>query len=162
MAQSVKVTDPKAWYVRNLFSKVPTQYDALLRLLTFGQDRHWRRFVVEKTRPRQNGLALDVATGTGLLAAELVQATGGNGLVVGVDLTLSMLQTARARLNSRGLASKTDWVLARAENLPFRENCFTSATIGLALRNVSDARKTIGEMARTTISGGAVISLDFT
>jgi len=156
------VTDPKAWYVRNLFSKVPTEYDALLGLLTFGQDKHWRRFVVEKTRPKRNGLALDVATGTGLLAAELVHAAESNGRVVGVDLTLSMLQTARARLNSRGFGSQTDWVLARAENLPFRDNCFTSATIGLALRNVSDARKTLGEMARTTNPGGAVISLDFT
>jgi demethylmenaquinone methyltransferase / 2-methoxy-6-polyprenyl-1,4-benzoquinol methylase len=156
------VTDPKAWYVRNLFSRVPTEYDALLGLLTFGQDRHWRRFVVEKTRSKRNGLALDVATGTGLLAAELVQVAESNGLVVGVDLTLSMLQTARARLKSRGFASQTDWVLARAENLPFRDSCFTSSTIGLALRNVSDARKTLGEMVRTTNPGGAVISLDFT
>jgi len=156
------VTDPKAWYVRNLFSKVPLEYDALLTLLTFGQDRHWRDFVVKRSNPRTEGMVLDVATGTGLLAADLAGAIGEGGLVVGVDLTLSMLQTARARLRARGLGPKTDWVLARAENLPFTDDSFDSATISLALRNVTDAKKTLREMARTTAPGGAVISLDFT
>src|SRR5690348_9285411 len=61
------VTDPKAHYVRSLFSKVPYEYDILLALLTFAQDRRWRALVVAYSRPR--GYALDVATGTGLLAA---------------------------------------------------------------------------------------------
>jgi demethylmenaquinone methyltransferase / 2-methoxy-6-polyprenyl-1,4-benzoquinol methylase len=156
------VPDPKAWYVRSLFSKVPTEYDALLTLLTFGQDKRWRAFVVEKASSGSDGLALDVATGTGLLAADLARSKGETGLVVGVDLTLSMLETARAGLNSKGLGPRTDWVLARAENLPFRDNCFRSATISLALRNVSDARRALGEMARATGPGGVVISLDFT
>ncbi len=155
------MTDPKAWYVRNLFSKVPLEYDALLTLLTFGQDRHWRAFVVRKSRHGTAGPVLDVATGTGLLAADLARAIGDGDFVVGVDLTLTMLQTARARLNGKGLSPRTDWVLARAENLPFTTNSFQSATISLALRNVSDARKTLQEMARTTAPGGAVISLDF-
>lgn len=155
------MSDPKAWYVRNLFSKVPFEYDALLALLTFGQDRRWRAFVVERSRPRPGAIVLDVATGTGLLAAEFSRAIGTTGLIVGVDLTLSMLQTARTRLQERGLSSRTDWVLARAENLPFREGCFHSASISLALRNVSDARMTLKEMARTTTPGGVVISLDF-
>jgi len=156
------VPDPKAWYVRNLFSKVPSEYDLLLALLTFGQDKHWRARVVGKTRPGHNGgIALDVATGTGLLAGDLGQNVGSSGLVVGVDLTLSMLQTAKARLRSRGQGSRTDWVLARAESLPFRDDSFQSSTISLALRNVSDASKTIEEMTRTTARGGAVVSLDF-
>lgn len=155
------MTDPKAWYVRNLFSKVPLEYDLLLTLLTFGQDKRWRTFVVRKSRRGGEGPVLDVATGTGLLAADLARVVGDEGLVVGVDLTLSMLQTARTRLRSRGLGPRTDWVLARAENLPFTNNSFQSSTISLALRNVSDAGRTLQEMARTTAPGGAVISLDF-
>ncbi len=116
---------------------------------------------MERSRPGPGAIVLDVATGTGLLAADFSRATGDTGLVVGVDLTLAMLQTARARLQNRGLSSRTDWVLARAENLPFREGCFHSASISLALRNVSDARMTLKEMARTTTPGGVVISLDF-
>ena len=104
---------------------------------------------------------LDVATGTGLLAADFARTISGYGYVVGVDLTLSMLKTARWRLNSKGLRHKVDWVLARAENLPFRDGSFGSASISLALRNVSDAQKTFGEMSRTTGPGGIVISLDF-
>ncbi len=155
------MSDPKAWYVRNLFSKVPFEYDALLALLTFGQDRRWRAFVVERSRPGPGAIVLDVATGTGLLAADFSRAIGDTGLVVGVDLTLTMLHTARARLQHRGLSSRTGWVLARAENLPFRDGCFHSVSISLALRNVSDARMTLREMVRTTVPGGVVVSLDF-
>ena len=153
--------DSKVRYVRNLFSKVPLEYDLLLGLLSFGQDKRWRAFVVEQADPQSDSLVLDVATGTGLLASDLAKAITNSGLVVGVDLTLSMLQTAKERLRQKGFTERTDWVLARAENLPFRENSFRSATISLALRNVSDARLTFREMTRATIPGGVVLSLDF-
>jgi demethylmenaquinone methyltransferase/2-methoxy-6-polyprenyl-1,4-benzoquinol methylase len=155
------VYDSKARYVRRLFSKVPLEYDLLLGLLSFGQDRRWRAFVVAQASPLPDSVVLDVATGTGLLAADFARAIADQGLVVGVDLTLSMLQTARERLRERGLEARTDWVLARAENLPFKNSCFRSASISLALRNVSDARLTFREMARATKPGGVVISLDF-
>ncbi len=153
--------DSKARYVRSLFSKVPLEYDLLLGLLSFGQDRKWRSFVVKHAEPHSDSVVLDVATGTGLLAADFANTLANRGLVVGVDLTLSMLQTAKERLRNRGMTDRTDWVLARAENLPFRENSFRSASISLALRNVSDARMTFREMTRTTALGGVVISLDF-
>ncbi len=72
-----------------------------------------------------------------------------------------MLKTAKARLRQKGLDKKTGWVLARAENLPFKDACFQSSSISLALRNVSDASATLREMTRTTATGGVVISLDF-
>src|SRR3989442_14438794 len=71
-----------------------------------------------------------------------------------------MLQKAKERLRKKALDGRTDWVLARVENLPFRDDCFRSASISLALRNVSDARLTLREMARATTAGGVVISLD--
>jgi demethylmenaquinone methyltransferase / 2-methoxy-6-polyprenyl-1,4-benzoquinol methylase len=156
------VFDAKARYVRSLFSGVPLEYDILLSLLTFGQDRRWRAYVVQRARPMNNQPTLDVATGTGLLAADFARAVSLSGYVVGVDLTLSMLKTARLRLQTKHLGTKVDWVLARAENLPFRDNSFCAASISLALRNVSDAQKTFAEMSRSTGPGGMVISLDFT
>ena len=153
--------DYKAHYVRSLFSGIPVEYDALLGLLTLGQDRRWRGLVVEKANPNPDGFALDVATGTGLVASEFAELMRPNGLVVGVDLTPFMLQTAKYRLKASGLHDRTAWVLSRAENLPFKEGCFASATISLALRNVSDASRTLGEMARVTRPGGVVVSLDF-
>jgi demethylmenaquinone methyltransferase/2-methoxy-6-polyprenyl-1,4-benzoquinol methylase len=155
------VYDSKARYVRSLFSKVPLEYDLLLGLLSFGQDRKWRAFVIEQAEPLPDSVMLDVATGTGLLAADFAKAISNQGLVVGVDLTLSMLQTAKERLRQKGLTRRSDWILARAESLPFRDDCFRSASISLALRNVSDARLTFREMARSTAPGGVVISLDF-
>ena len=153
--------DYKAHYVRSLFSRIPIEYDSLLGLLAFGQDRRWRALVVERADPDPDGLTLDVATGTGLVASEFAELMRPNGLVVGVDLTLSMLQTAKGRMKTRGLHDRTAWVLSRAENLPFKEGCFASASISLALRNVSDAAKTLAEMARVTRRGGVVVSLDF-
>lgn len=152
--------DYKAHYVRSLFSKVPIEYDVLLGALTFGQDERWRALLVEKARPNF-GLVLDVATGTGLVAADFAELMRGDGLVVGLDITLSMLQTAKARLRKRGLHTQTALVQGRAENLPFKEGCFASTSISLALRNVSDAARTLGEMVRVTTSGGVVVSLDF-
>jgi demethylmenaquinone methyltransferase / 2-methoxy-6-polyprenyl-1,4-benzoquinol methylase len=155
------VLDTKARYVRNLFSGVPLEYDILLTLLTFGQDKRWRAYVVNQATPGNHKRILDVATGTGLLAADFARIVSGTGSVVGVDLTLSMLKTARWRLQSKGLEDRVDWVLARAESLPFRDDSFGSASISLALRNVSDAQLTFREMSRTTGPGGIVISLDF-
>jgi len=132
-----------------------------LALLTFGQDRRWRAYVVDLARSSGPSRTLDVATGTGLLAYDLARASPRDGFVVGVDLTLSMLKTARSRLRVKGEGNKVDWVLARAENLPFRDDCFGAASISLALRNVSNARLTFHEMSRTTARGGVVISLDF-
>ncbi len=103
--------DSKARYVRSLFSKVPLEYDLLLGLLSFGQDRKWRAYVVERAMPRPDSVVLDVATGTGLLAADFANAVSNNGLVVGVDLTLSMLQTAKERLRRKRLSGRTEWVL---------------------------------------------------
>jgi len=155
------VFDPKARYVRSLFSKVPLEYDILLGLLSFAQDRRWRAYVVSRTGQKRNDRILDVATGTGLLAADFARVVSPNGFVVGVDLTLSMLKTARWRLQARNIGDRVDWVLARAENLPFRDDSFGSASISLALRNVSSAQLTFREMSRTTVPGGVVISLDF-
>jgi demethylmenaquinone methyltransferase/2-methoxy-6-polyprenyl-1,4-benzoquinol methylase len=155
------VFDPKARYVRSLFSRVPLEYDLLLGLLSFAQDRRWRAYVVSRAKSSDDDKILDVATGTGLLAADFARTVSSKGFVVGVDLTLSMLKTAQWRLRSRGLDERVDWVLARAENLPFRDDCFGSASISLALRNVSDAQSTLREMSRATWPGGIVISLDF-
>jgi demethylmenaquinone methyltransferase/2-methoxy-6-polyprenyl-1,4-benzoquinol methylase len=155
------VFDAKARYVRSLFSKIPLEYDILLGLFSFAQDKRWRAYVVNRVQPVGREPILDVATGTGLLAADFARVVSREGFVVGVDLTLSMLKTARWRLHSKGLRHKVDLVLARAESLPFRDGSFGSASISLALRNVSDAQKTLGEMSRVTGPGGIVISLDF-
>ena len=153
--------DKKALFVRRLFSRVPAEYDWLLDILSLRQDRHWRDRLVQAADSSKGNLVLDVATGTGLVASRLARKIGDNGLVVGVDLTLPMLWTAKRTLASKSQARSTDWVLARAENLPFKDEVFEASTISLALRNVSDAQRTISEMSRVTVSKGLVASLDF-
>jgi len=156
------VTDKKALFVRKLFSSVPAEYDWLLDILSFRQDRYWRdRLVKTVDSSGHASTILDVATGTGLVASRLVKQAGPESFIVGVALTLPMLKTGKASLAAQGQSENTDWVLARAENLPFRDGAFDATTISLALRNVSDAQKTISEMSRTTRLDGLVISLDF-
>src|SRR5207247_4568769 len=91
---SSPVFDAKARYGGSLLSRVPLEYDILLGLLSFAQDRRWRGYVVGRARPSNGGRVLDVATGTGLLAADFARTLTGYGYVVGVDLTLSMLMNA--------------------------------------------------------------------
>ncbi len=156
------MTDKKALFVRKLFSRVPAEYDWLLDILSFRQDRYWRDQLVNTIDGSDKGSKiLDVATGTGLVASRLAARAGPESFVVGVDITLPMLQTAKASLAAKGQSESTDWVLARAENLPFRDGAFDASTISLALRNVSDAQKSISEMSRTTRFDGLVASLDF-
>jgi len=135
--------DKKALFVRRLFSRVPAEYDWLLDILSLRQDRHWRDRLVQAADSSNGNLVLDVATGTGLVASRLAKKIG------------------KATLSTKGQGRSTDWVLARAENLPFKDEVFEASTISLALRNVSDAQKTISEMSRVTVSRGLVASLDF-
>lgn len=154
--------DKKAVFVRRIFSGVPAEYDWLLDILSFRQDRYWRDKLVKTVDPANNrSTVLDVATGTGLVASRLAKRIGSGAYIVGVDITLPMLRTGKRSLSAQGLSANTDFVLARAEKLPFRDEVFDASTISLALRNVSDAQETISEMSRTTRSQGLVASLDF-
>lgn len=156
------MTDSKAFFIRDLFSGVPREYDFLLSLLTFRQDDRWRKLVVSKCGLRPGSFAVDIASGTGLLSRDLAETVSPDGLVVAVDFCYEMLLLAKKKAVQAGLYGLIDFVLARAENLPFRSDTFHSATIGLALRNVSDVAGTFEEMRRVTCQGGISISLDFT
>ncbi|MFQ5871864.1 MAG: ubiquinone/menaquinone biosynthesis methyltransferase [Candidatus Geothermarchaeales archaeon] len=151
--------DAKVSLIRELFKGVAASYDTLLSLLTLGQARYWRRATVAAAHLKAGDTVLDVATGTGLLAFVLSEAVGRNGLVVGVDVTPRMIHVGKVQNVTRG--ARIEFVSGRAENLPFREEVFDACTMSLALRNVSDIERTIGEMRRVVRNRGVVVSLDF-
>ena len=153
-----------------LFADGPREYDFLLKVLSLGRDSYWRRSIIEKADVGPEKLALDIACGTGLVSFQLA-ASGAS--VVGVDVTREMLvRAAELAKNYRVRDSKyprkeqrtldVDFIQARAEDLPLRENAFDCATISLAMRNVSSAPRTVSEMRRCTRGGGVVMSMDFT
>src|SRR5919204_1831835 len=121
-----------------LFAPLGPTYDRMGALLSLGQDPLWRRFLVSRL-PR-SGHVLDVATGTGLVAAELLRR---GHRVTGLDQSREMLAVARARLNGN-----IELVEAPAEALPFANGAFEHLTFTYLLRYVDDPAVTVAELAR--------------
>ena len=137
---------------KELFAPLGLSYDRVGATLSFGQDPRWRHFLVARL-PREGGHVLDVATATGLVAAELL----GRGFsVTGVDQSPDMLGRARERFGPR-----IELVEASAENLPFAAGSFDHLTVTYLLRYVADPAATLGELARVVRPGGVVASLEF-
>lgn len=140
---------------RELFRPLGPTYDRYARLLSFGQDPRWRRFLVSRVPPTATRI-LDVATGTAAVAIELVRAVPGR-TVVGIDQSPEMLAVARER--TRGLP--IELVEGRAESLPFADGTFDALTFTYLLRYVDDPAATMRELARVVRPGGLVAMQEF-
>ena len=136
---------------RELFAPLGPTYDRYARLLSFGQDPRWRAFLVSRIPPDAQRV-LDVATGTGAVALELVKC---GHTVVGIDQSPEMLAVARARL------PHVEFHEARAESLPFADAEFDALTFTYLLRYVDDVPATLHELARVVRPGGTVAMLEF-
>ena len=140
---------------RELFAPLGPTYDRYARLLSFGQDPRWRRFLVSRI-PASATLVLDVATGTAAVATELVRAVPGRR-VVGIDQSPEMLAVARRR--TRGLPIELKE--GRAESLPFADGEFDALTFTYLLRYVDDPLATMRELARVVRPGGVIAMQEF-
>ena len=150
MAEAVSDRTRRA---RELFAPLGPTYDRYARLLSLGQDPRWRRFLVSRIEARAGDRVLDVATGTGLVAAELVRQKGCT--VVGLDQSPEMLAVARDRLPD------VEFVEASAETLPFADEFFDALTFTYLLRYVDDPGATLAELARVVRPGGTIAALEF-
>jgi demethylmenaquinone methyltransferase / 2-methoxy-6-polyprenyl-1,4-benzoquinol methylase len=140
-----------------LFSGLPRRYDALSAAFSFGQDPRWRRALVRALAPAPGARVLDVATGTGLVAAELLARHDVS--VVAVDQSPEMLAAARRRFS--GNARAVELIEAQAEALPFPTASFDAVTFTYLLRYVDDPASTLRELARVLRPGGRIASLEF-
>jgi demethylmenaquinone methyltransferase / 2-methoxy-6-polyprenyl-1,4-benzoquinol methylase len=139
-------------HARELFAPLAPSYDRVGAVLSLGQDPLWRRFLVSRL-PRDGGHVLDVATGTGLVAAQLLR----RGFrVTGLDQSPEMLVLARRRFGN-----EVTLVQASAEALPFPDGAFDHLTVTYLLRYVDDPGATLAELARVVRSGGVLASLEF-
>lgn len=154
-------TAEKAQRVRAVFDSVASRYDLMNDLMSGGLHRLWKRFALSRTGLRPGDRALDVAGGTGDLAAGLHQQVGRDGYVCLTDINAAMLEHGRRRLTDRGVAGNIAYVLANAERLPFRDDSFHCTTIGFGLRNVTDKLAALKSMARTLRPGGRLLVLEF-
>lgn len=141
-----------------LFAGLPARYDELSAAFSFWQDPRWRRALVDTAAPERGDRVLDVATGTGMVAAELLSRCECS--VVGVDQSAAMLARARARFASRE-QTRIELIEAEAERLPFEDESFDVVTFTYLLRYVDDPAQTMRELARVLRPGGRIASLEF-
>jgi demethylmenaquinone methyltransferase / 2-methoxy-6-polyprenyl-1,4-benzoquinol methylase len=151
----------KARRVRAVFDSVASRYDLMNDLMSAGAHRLWKQFALSLTGLRSGDQALDIAGGTGDLAAGLARQVGKSGLVVLADINASMLQHGRDRLIDRGLVGNLQYVQANAEQLPFADGSFDVVTIGFGLRNVTDKAAALAAMRRALKPGGQLLVLEF-
>ena len=151
----------KARRVRGVFDSVASNYDLMNDLMSGGAHRLWKRFTLSLANLRPGQRALDVAGGTGDLAAGLARQVGERGLVVLSDINASMLQRGRDRLLNEGWVRNVYCVQANAERLPFPAGYFDCITIGFGLRNVTDKAAALASMAGALKPGGQLLVLEF-
>ncbi len=141
-------------YVRRLFSTIAGRYDLITRLLSFGLDRRWKNRLVGGTGAAAGTRALDLACGTGDIAA-LMAARGAT--VTGLDITIDMLKLARAKPGGAAIR----WIAGDMTALPLTTGSVDVITTGYGLRNVPDLPRALSEAHRVLADGGCLASLDF-
>ncbi|CAI1993209.1 Ubiquinone/menaquinone biosynthesis methyltransferase ubiE [Serratia proteamaculans] len=153
--------DEKQAMVADVFHSVAAKYDVMNDLMSFGIHRVWKRFTIDCCGVRRGQRVLDLAGGTGDLAAKFSRMVGEQGQVVLADINDSMLKMGREKLRDRGIIGNISYVQANAEALPFPDNYFDCITISFGLRNVTDKDKALRSMFRVLKPGGRLLVLEF-
>lgn len=158
--QTVNAED-KADKVAEVFHSVADKYDLMNDLMSGGIHRLWKRITIEMSGVRSGHRVLDIAGGTGDLAAKFSPIVGAEGTVVLADINQSMLAVGRDRLIDRGICSNVRFSQADAQYLPFPDNTFDLVTIAFGLRNVTDKDMALRSMLRVLKPGGRLLVLEF-
>ena len=158
--RDVPVTE-KAGLVRGVFDSVAGSYDLMNDLMSLGIHRAWKQDFAARSGVLPGDRVLDLAGGTGDIAALMSKRVGANGTVVLTDINESMLEVGRARLEDRGIVGNVEFALVNAENLPFGDAEFDAVTIAFGLRNVTDKDAALREMLRVLKPGGRAMILEF-
>src|SRR6188768_3609210 len=147
--------------VGEVFSSVASKYDLMNDLMSLGIHRVWKRYFVGTSGVKRGDRVLDLAGGTGDIAALMHERVGDTGSVVLGDINAQMLGVGRDRLTDRGLVRGLEYVQLNAEALPFPDASFDLVTIAFGLRNVTDKQKALGDMHRVLKVGGRALVLEF-
>ena len=152
MARATLAKEPRE--VAAMFDGVARRYDVTNTVLSFGQDRRWRRHTRACLEIEPGDRVLDLAAGTGVSTVELIHAGAD---AVACDFSLGMLRAGRASKRRRGLS----FVAGDAMRLPFRDASFDAVTISFGLRNIVDVGAALAEMARVVRPGGRLVVCEF-
>ena len=149
----------KAARVGDVFRSVAPSYDVMNDLMSLGLHRLWKRFAIEMSGVRAGSRVLDVASGSGDLAAAFAKRVGPTGQVWMTDINAAMLQVGRDKMIDAGIFPPL--ALCDAEKLPFASETFDCVSVAFGLRNMTHKDRALAEMARVTRPGGRVLVLEF-
>ena len=153
--------EAKAGLVRGVFDSVASRYDLMNDLMSGGVHRLWKRYTIELSAARPGQTILDIAGGTGDLAARFSRLVGPEGHVILADINAAMLEMGRDRLIDKGAIGNIEVVQADAQALPFKDNSVDCITIAFGLRNVTDKALALRSMLRVLRPGGRLLVLEF-
>lgn len=151
----------KASRVADVFHSVADKYDVMNDVMSFGIHRLWKRYTIDAAGAKRGNRILDLAGGTGDLAAKFARIVGEDGRVVLSDINASMLENGRARLTDMGVGGNLRYIQANAECLPFADNHFDIITMAFGLRNVTDKDAALRSIYRVLKPGGRLLALEF-
>lgn len=158
--RKVKAAD-KSQLVNQVFRSVAGKYDLMNDLMSGGVHRLWKRVTIEMSAVRPGNKVLDLAGGTGDLAAKFSKLVKSEGQVILADINEAMLNTGRDKLIDLGAVGNVDFAQVDAQYLPFADNTFDCITIAFGLRNVTDKDKALQSMFRVLKPGGRLLVLEF-
>ena len=149
----------KREYVGHMFSRIAQRYDLMNTIMTGGLHHLWRRNAAKKATAGLQGIALDVATGTGDLALALAQMHGINS-TIGIDLVPEMIKLANTKISEKDCKTPISFMVGDALALPFPDDTFACVTSGFSLRNLPNLRESLTHMIRVLKPGGRLVSLE--
>lgn len=158
--QQVSATE-KTRKVGAVFDSVADKYDVMNDVMSFGLHRLWKHYFVHIVNIHPEHRVLDLAAGTGDVTALLASRLNDKGAVIACDANAAMLERGRRRLVDRGLVKNISYVRAKAELLPFMENCFDRVTLAFGIRNFTDKDRALRKVFHVIKPGGQLLILEF-
>jgi len=148
----------KAGRVRAVFDSVASSYDVMNDVMSLGVHRMWKDTLIRHIGPRAGLHLVDLAGGTGDIAARFLKAGGGSATIV--DINVEMMAAGRRRADLARL-SHLSWVAGNAEAVPIADGSADVVTIAFGLRNVTDREAAIAEAFRILKPEGRFFCLEF-
>jgi demethylmenaquinone methyltransferase/2-methoxy-6-polyprenyl-1,4-benzoquinol methylase len=144
--------------VTKMFDTISKEYDGLNRVISFGIDVKWRKKVVAIVGETHPENILDIATGTGDLAINLVKTEAKK--IIGLDISEGMLEVGRQKIITKKLEKTIELVVGDSEDLPFDNNTFDAITVAFGVRNFENLEKGLSEILRVLKPNGIFVILE--